>query len=141
MCSRIRSIARIGSRKYTATGAYAASKLAGVMLVRELERRLAAAGGAAAALRVLSVHPGNVLTDVVRTDAATRAAGAGAAGAAIQTRVLGSGRSPAGGARFDVTWQKATVDCTSRGSGAERVSRHVFITWPRRRDVQKSGEP
>lgn len=56
-----------GSRKYSATGAYASSKLAGVTLAKELERRFAASGGPLASVRCLSVHPGNVLTGVVRT--------------------------------------------------------------------------
>ena len=56
-----------GSRKYSATDAYASSKLAGVTLAKELERRFAASGDPLASVRCLSVHPGNVLTGVVRT--------------------------------------------------------------------------
>ena len=51
-------------RPFTATGAYAASKLAGVAFSKELERRLEAGG---VDVRVLSVHPGTVVTGVVRT--------------------------------------------------------------------------
>ena len=47
-------------RRYTSTAAYSQSKLAEVVLCRELERR-------AEWLRCVSVHPGNVVTDVVRT--------------------------------------------------------------------------
>ena len=36
-------------------------------LAKELERRFAASGGPLASVRCLSVHPGNVLTGVVRT--------------------------------------------------------------------------
>ncbi len=46
-------------RKFTATAAYGASKLAGVAFVKELEARLQAAG--VTDVRVLSVHPGNVV--------------------------------------------------------------------------------
>jgi NAD(P)-dependent dehydrogenase (short-subunit alcohol dehydrogenase family) len=57
-----------GTRKYSATDAYASSKLAGVTLAKELERRFAASGAnELASVRCLSVHPGNVLTGVVRT--------------------------------------------------------------------------
>jgi len=65
--ARTRARARAGTRKYSATDAYASSKLAGVTLAKELERRFAASGDPLASVRCLSVHPGNVLTGVVRT--------------------------------------------------------------------------
>jgi NAD(P)-dependent dehydrogenase (short-subunit alcohol dehydrogenase family) len=43
--------------------AYGQSKLAQIMFCQELQRRL----GGGASLRCVSVHPGNVLTDVVRS--------------------------------------------------------------------------
>ena len=43
--------------------AYGQSKLAQIMFCEELQRRL----GGGTTLRCVSVHPGNVLTDVVRS--------------------------------------------------------------------------
>jgi NAD(P)-dependent dehydrogenase (short-subunit alcohol dehydrogenase family) len=52
-------------RRFTATAAYGQSKLAAVAFTAELERRLQAAG--CSGVRCMSVHPGNVITGVVRT--------------------------------------------------------------------------
>ena len=52
-------------RRYTPTAAYAQSKLAAIAFIAELERRLETAG--MSSIRCKSVHPGNVLTGVVRT--------------------------------------------------------------------------
>jgi len=54
------------SRPYSPTAAYGASKLAALAFLAELGRRRAARP-AAASVRLLSVHPGNVVTGVVRT--------------------------------------------------------------------------
>ena len=48
---------RRAGRKYSALAAYAQSKLAEVVLCSELERRLPAA----ACIRCIAVHPGNVV--------------------------------------------------------------------------------
>ena len=48
---------------YSPLAAYAQSKLAELLFVRELQRRLPAS----ARVRAFCLHPGNVMTDVVRT--------------------------------------------------------------------------
>jgi len=58
------------SRPFSALAAYAQSKLAEVVFTEELRRRLAGGaggGGAGKEVVLLSLHPGNVVTDVVRT--------------------------------------------------------------------------
>jgi len=62
------------NRKYGARAAYAQSKLAELLFVRELERRLGVNDdgvdvntGEKALVRSLAVHPGNIITGVVRT--------------------------------------------------------------------------
>ena len=57
-------------RPYGARAAYAQSKLAELLFVREFERRLgvgADGDGKGAAVRCAAVHPGNIVTGVVRT--------------------------------------------------------------------------
>lgn len=56
------SDASFATRRYTPTRAYAASKLAALLWTAELGRRVGGSG-----VRCVSVHPGNVLTGVVRT--------------------------------------------------------------------------
>ena len=53
------------ARRFDPTAAYAQSKLASVAFMKELERRAEAAG--LTSVRFLSVHPGNVVTGVVRS--------------------------------------------------------------------------
>uniref|UniRef100_A0A7S0N3G5 Uncharacterized protein n=1 Tax=Pyramimonas obovata TaxID=1411642 RepID=A0A7S0N3G5_9CHLO len=53
------------TKGYSALRAYGQSKLAQIMFCYELERQVA--GASSCRLRCLSVHPGNVLTDVVRS--------------------------------------------------------------------------
>lgn len=57
------------SRRYTPLAAYAQSKLASLAFLRELERRVEekGAGCAIRGIRFVSVHPGNIVTGVVRT--------------------------------------------------------------------------
>jgi NAD(P)-dependent dehydrogenase (short-subunit alcohol dehydrogenase family) len=58
-------------RRYGARAAYAQSKLAELLFARELEKRLSGASDSKRAsnanVRCLAVHPGNVVTGVVRT--------------------------------------------------------------------------
>ncbi|WIA09975.1 hypothetical protein OEZ85_010187 [Tetradesmus obliquus] len=54
----------LSERSYSAELAYGNSKLAQVLFTAELNRRLAAAGGG---VQALSLHPGNVLTNVVQS--------------------------------------------------------------------------
>jgi retinol dehydrogenase-12 len=53
------------ARRFDPTAAYAQSKLASVAFMKELERRAEAVG--LSSVRCLSVHPGNVVTGVVRS--------------------------------------------------------------------------
>ena len=92
---------RCGPSGFSSLAAYAQSKLAEVLFCRELARRL----GRDAGVKVLSLHPGNVMTDVVRTlprwlQALYRI---------IMSRLL---LSPAEGCR-------STVYCTSRPEAVE----------------------